>query len=287
VSAVAATGSVTQARAASALRWACEVDVRAFKPGNVSIRSPGHGMRAEDFLASAEAAAPALTESGTAVGERILGAIEATRRIVSCNTNLGIVLLCAPLARASESRVGALSERVARVLDALSVRDAQLAYRAIRLAQPGGLGTVTQQDVRDSPSVTLLEAMRQAAERDTIARQYATGYGDIFMVGVPALQAARRTGHSSEHAALTVYLEFLSRFPDSLIVRKFGLEAASAVSAKAAELRGMLASAADLQSLTPSLAAWDGELKRAGVNPGTSADLTVASLFAARLEEND
>jgi triphosphoribosyl-dephospho-CoA synthase len=35
--------------------------------------------------------------------------------------------------------------------------------------------------------------------------------------------------------------------------------------------------------LLADLLVWDAELKRAGINPGTSADLTVATLFVNRL----
>jgi len=37
---------------------------------------------------------------GASVGRRILRAIQSTRAMVAFNTNLGIVLLCAPLAHA-------------------------------------------------------------------------------------------------------------------------------------------------------------------------------------------
>ena len=85
---------------AEALRNACITDVTAFKPGNVSLASPGHGMHAEDFVTSAQAVAEVIVTPGLRVGERILRAVEATREVVAFNTNLGIVLLCAPLVHA-------------------------------------------------------------------------------------------------------------------------------------------------------------------------------------------
>jgi triphosphoribosyl-dephospho-CoA synthetase len=39
--------------------------------------------------------------------------------------------------------------------------------------------------------------------------------------------------------------------------------------------------------MSTRLLAYDAELKSRDVNPGTSADLTVASLFALRLEQPD
>src|SRR5688572_15796838 len=129
---------------AATIRGACLAEIRAFKPGNVSLASPGHGMSAADFIASADAMAGVITAPGMTVGQRILHAIEATRAVVPYNTNLGIVLLCAPLAHAVVETPGAggLRVRLHAVLAALDVNDAVLAYQAIRHAEPGGLGRV-------------------------------------------------------------------------------------------------------------------------------------------------
>ena len=129
---------------------------------------------------------------GFAVGARILRAIEATRRVVSCNTNLGIVLLGAPLAHAAvtPSSVADLRLRLQSALAALTIGDAEQAYRAIRLAAPGGLGRAERHDVAAEPQVTLLDAMREAAGRDRVAGQYASGYEDVFDVGMIAARRA-------------------------------------------------------------------------------------------------
>jgi triphosphoribosyl-dephospho-CoA synthase len=87
--------SLDPATVAAAIWDACVIDVRAFKPGNVSLASPGHGMHADDFIASADVMAAAIAAPAAGVGERILRAIEVTRAVVPVNTNLGIVLLCA------------------------------------------------------------------------------------------------------------------------------------------------------------------------------------------------
>ncbi|HEX6827610.1 MAG TPA: triphosphoribosyl-dephospho-CoA synthase, partial [Burkholderiales bacterium] len=188
-------------RLAVAVRWACEVEVRAMKPGNVSIHSPGHGMSAQDFLASAGAVAGPLTALAAGVGERILRAVEATRAAVGCNTNLGIVLLAAPLIHAA-LRAGAEPLRPAldKVLRSLTVEDAGLAYQAIRLAQPGGLGASPRHDVNEVPRVTLLAAMQEAASRDSIALQYANGVREVFETGVPLARFCRSHWQSDEWA---------------------------------------------------------------------------------------
>ena len=270
---------------AGAIVWACESEIRAPKPGNVSVFAAGHGMSAEQFLLSARAIGLPLTAPGLRVGERILAAIEATAKVVSCNTNLGIVLLCAPLVHAALQGPSdiLLQTRLQQVLRDLDVRDAESAYAAIRLANPGGLGASTRHDVRDAPQVSLLDAMRAAQARDSIARQYACGYADIFHFGVPRLRKALERWQREEWAVVATYLGFLSRWPDSLILRKHGMATASRVQAEAKTWDLKWMKTVQPAALVPDLLRWDTELKADGLNPGTSADLTVASLLAARL----
>lgn len=272
-------------RLAAAVRGACETEVRAMKPGNVSIHSPGHGMSARDFLVSAEAIAAPISAPGRTVGERILASVTATREAVGCNTNLGIVLLAAPIVHAALAAPAgvALGDMLRRVLAGLTVEDASLAYRAIRLAEPGGLGASARHDVRDAPQVTLLAAMQEAASRDNIALQYAEGFRDV-LARVPMLRQFERRWQSSEWAAVAVYLDFLAKMPDTLIARKFGVDAARRVSLEAAGLALQLSQSQFPQELSGPVLEFDARLKREGLNPGTSADLTVATLLAATAE---
>jgi triphosphoribosyl-dephospho-CoA synthase len=267
---------------------ACLTEVHAFKPGNVSLASPGHGMRAEDFIASAQAASVAMAQPGLTVGERILRAIEATRFVVSFNTNLGIVLLCAPLAHAALQSSGQrdLRARLESVLAGLTVSDAELAYRAIRLAQPGGLGTSARHDVAAPPTVTLLEAMREASRRDRIASQYETVFADVFELGLPAARKFLARWQSREWTAVAVYLRYLSSFPDSLVARKHGEQTALSVTEQARHGAAMTESARDPREVLPALEAFDADLKRRSINPGTTADMTVATLVAMDLQDS-
>ncbi len=263
---------------AAAFRAACAAELDAPKPGNVHRFAAGHGMIAADFTRSAEAAALALIERGAPLGRRILGAVAATRAAVGQNTNLGIILLCAPLAMAAEYR-GDLRANVARILAAATLADAEAVFRAITLAAPGGLGSAARHDVRAPARVSLFVAMAEAAPRDLIARQWVTGLADIFDLGLPALA----TWGGRAWPALAPYFVFLSAFPDSHVARKHGAAAAEALRREAATWYPRLALTPDPRALLPALLAWDAELKRDGLNPGTSADLTVASLFAERL----
>ena len=225
---------------ADLFRAACQAELDALKPGNVHVHAEGHGMTVADFIASADAAAPHLAAPGRAVGERILAAVEATRAACGQNTNLGILLLCAPLAAAADAG-GALRTSLAKVLDGLDRRDAVLAYRAIRVASPGGLGRSDRHDVAEEPSVTLLEAMREAAGRDRIASQYVSGFADVFDIGVTTLLASRLAGRPEHWAVAATFLAFLAAFPDTHVVRKHGSEAAECSSGRRSRPRSALA----------------------------------------------
>lgn len=277
------SSAVISHQIAAAFEQACRDELAAPKPGNVHVFADGHRMTAADFERSAQAAAGPLTATGARVGARILGAVEATFAAVDANTNLGIVLLCAPLAAAAESRPRDLRASLSRVLRDLDVGDASLAFRAIRRAAPAGLGRAERHDVHAPATVTLREAMRAAADRDRIALQYATDYGDVFERGEPCYAAALAKSADRRLAALATYLGFLAAFPDSHIARKHGAPAAERISRQADALQRRAQAATSLDGLLPELLAWDADLKQAGTNPGTSADLTVATLFAHRL----
>jgi triphosphoribosyl-dephospho-CoA synthase len=267
---------------ADAFQAACRDELEALKPGNVHAFADGHRMTASDFVRSAEAAAEPLAQPGAKIGLRILRAVEATSAAVGTNTNLGIILLCAPLAAAAERRPSDMRKALWHVLDELDVEDAALAFRAITLAAPGGLGTAARHDVRAPATVSLRDAMAEAAERDSIARQYVSGFEDIFVTGAGVLSASRALPRNQ--ATLAVFLAFLAAFPDSHIVRRHGLATAEDVRDAAARFRTRLQDAEPAHFMA-DLLAWDGELKGRGINPGTSADLTVATLFAARLRD--
>lgn len=268
---------------------ACELDVRAFKPGNVSFDSPGHNMSADDFLVSAFASAPHITDIRYGVGEKIFHAVEATRRAVGCNTNLGIILLAAPLVHAAQYKFPyeTLADSLRRVLASLTRNDASWAYRAIRLASPGGLGTSRRHDVRTEADSTLLEAMREAAYRDRIAYQYANSYADILHRGRLALHNGRNRWQEETGAITAMYLDFLAAIPDSHVLRKHGPDTAEQVMRLAKNNLAGMHRCSSWTCVRPLLEDLDQILKSTGINPGTSADLTVATWLADRLMQED
>ncbi|WP_394890676.1 triphosphoribosyl-dephospho-CoA synthase [Mesorhizobium sp. AaZ16] len=257
---------------------ACRMEIEALKPGNVHLFADGHRMSADQFITSARVSAAPLTDPGLPVGRRILEAVRATRQAVGINTNLGIVLLAAPLACAAGMEGRDLRANLDAVLRAMDMEDTRAVFEAIALASPGGLGTAKENDVREEPKVQLLEAMREASGRDRIARQYVTGFEDIFEVGLPALEAALSRGESGMWPTIFAYMAFLASFPDSHVARKQGDEAADGVRNEAADVRAAL-DARDEALRISALLEFDQRLKARDINPGTSADLTVACLL--------
>jgi triphosphoribosyl-dephospho-CoA synthase len=277
---------LTRAELESAYLEACEIELRAFKPGNVSVHSEGHDMTADDFRRSAQASAPHLCDDRLSLGEKVLGAIRATNRAVGCNTNLGIVLLAAPLMQSCHSgkKNNSLRENLRQVLDATTVEDADRVYQAIRIASPGGLGESPEQDVRAAPQVTLLEAMRIAAGRDRIAYQYANCYADVLDLAIPSYDTALSRWGSKEWAAVAVFVELLERIPDSHVERKFGARFTRMVTDRMTIVGRALSNSTRPEQTLQLLQDVDAEFKSAGINPGTTADLTVTCLLVAHLQ---
>jgi triphosphoribosyl-dephospho-CoA synthase len=275
----------TREEIAASAQLACLLEVSAPKPGNVTPAAAFRDTRYEHFLASAAAIRTAFLDAGAhPIGATILRAIRDTRHWTSVNTNLGMVLLLAPLARAASlSHPESLRDRVRNVLASTTVADADAAYRAIRLARPGGLGDASAQDIGSSPTVGLTEAMELAADRDDVAREYATAYARTFTVGTPALKDARAAGLEWADAIVECYLALLADSPDTLIVRKLGPAAAGEVQLRATEVRA--AGGMRTDAGRRAVAAFDMALRNAenSRNPGTTADITAAAIFVTLL----
>ena len=287
-----------------AAQLACLLEVSAPKPGNVSPGRHFVDVRYEDFLASSVVIGGPLARAGTqSVGVTVRLAIEATARWARSNTNLGIVLLLAPLARAAlreqEKGVGSLfspdskktpdpffpslRESLRGVLDETTIDDARDVYAAIRQAAPGGLGRAVVQDVADEPTLTLLQVMRLAVERDLIAREYATAFEVTFETGAPVLYQGRRDGLSWDDAIVETFLTLLSKNLDTHVIRRSGAAVATDVSerARGALDAGGVRSAAGRRAIEEMDAALR-DARNSG-NPGTTADLTAAAIFVVLL----
>lgn len=263
------------------IRTACRLEVLAPKPGNVSPGAEFDDLTVEDFLRSADLIAPILAEARTSgVGAAIFDAVETTQSALGRNTNLGIILLLAPLAAVPLDRT--LSDGVAEVLSRTNVDDARLVYRAIRRAHPGGMGQSAEHDLSEEPTLPLVDIMRLAEDRDRIAAQFANGFRDVLEFAVPELLAWTERCQTARDAVVGLHLSLMARLPDTLIARKCGPEIAQESARRAAAVLAAGWPHTDSgRVVCNELDRWlraDGHRR----NPGTTADLVVATLFAAQ-----
>ncbi|WP_258359388.1 triphosphoribosyl-dephospho-CoA synthase [Moorella sulfitireducens] len=281
---------------------ACILEAAAPKVGNVNRFHDFADCSLEDFLLSALALGQPLGRAHRqSVGETVLQAIAATRRVVASNTNLGMVLLMVPLAKAwgqmtdgsyhpypvgkGRSKKELMAE-VSKVLNGLTVEDTRAVYEAIRLATPSGMGQVEAHDIyrEEVPQITLLAAMQLAAGRDLIAGEYATGYRLTFAMGGPMLLRSLRQGLELPEAIAQTHLYLLSRYQDTLIARKTGNEAVTEVQHRARQAwKAGGWTTANGREAVKQLDSW---LRQQGkmLNPGATADITAAALFWLLLE---
>jgi triphosphoribosyl-dephospho-CoA synthase len=255
---------------------ACIWEATARKPGNVHRHADFPDLAYQDFLLSAAAIAPVIDRApGRPLGKTILEAIEATRQVVTTNTNLGIVLLLAPLAAVPSGR--SIREELPAILANTTVQDARDVYQAIRLAMPGGLGLVHEQDIGSEPTRTLREVMALGASRDTIAQQYRNDFFDIREVDAPGIAMALDRWGGLELAIVATFLADLAETRDSLIVRKRGLRVAGEVQERARNV--FTVGWPETPRGWEEFHTFDTWLREERLNPGTTADLIAASLF--------
>ncbi len=260
---------------------ACDIELHAFKPGNVSIYSEGHGMTVKDFQLSAITSAESITNLNYSLGEKIYYAVKNTREAVGCNTNLGIILLCAPMIEALSTmdKNANFRNSLAHVLQTSTINDAHWVFKAIALAAPGGLGDSEQADVHSEPKITLINAMKIAENKDRIARQYTTNFKDIFDFAILRYNESFKKWGDLNWSAVASYSALLSKYPDSHIERKYGNQYTQTVQKQMLSVHEVLLNTDKPQQYENMLSEIDNKFKQAGINPGTTADLTVATIF--------
>lgn len=263
---------------------ACLLEATIPKPGNVHRGADFDDLSFTDFVAAAVAIGPAMeaAAAGAPLGTTVLDAVRATRLVAATNVNLGIVLLLAPLARAT---VGAdLRIATQQALESLTPADAAAVYEAISLANPGGMGKVDEADVAGPPPTDLIAAMQLAADRDTIAKQYVSGFAELFEFIVPELRAGLARGWNLTDAVIRTHLRTMHTIPDTLIARKCGTAVAKEAAANAGAV--LNAGGPGDENYHEALADLDFWLRSDGHrrNPGTTADLMAAALFVALWE---
>ncbi|MBC6497368.1 MAG: triphosphoribosyl-dephospho-CoA synthase [Alphaproteobacteria bacterium GM7ARS4] len=269
-----------------AFLWATLSELEALKVGNVHLYKEGHGLAISTFVQSAYACAPIMARPSMTVGARIMESCIATHNAVRTNSNLGIILLCACIASATHRRQCSptLRDALRHTLSHLTIDDAQQAYRAIRLMAPSGMGHVATHDIAINPSITLAHAMHLSKDRDRIAYQYDSCFQDVYDIAIPFLQAHRchsTQPHITRHTIAMLHLTLLASIQDSHIARQHGTLMAQTIQERAARL---LTDAAHTPAFYQRLLAWDHALKQRHINPGTTADMLVASLMLFFIE---
>lgn len=271
-----------------AANLACCLEASAPKAGNVHPGQSFSDMNFSHFLASAGVLQDCFADlHSRSVGNLVLSAAQATQRLVGCNTNLGTILLFVPLLRAAaQYPTLSLPQAASRVLSSLTAQDSLDVYAAIRIAQPGGLGKQSENDIADSAPADLLLAMKQAADRDAVARQFATGFEDVFRRMRPKFDSYLFRGCELDDAICRLQVDWLASEDDGLIVRKCGVELAKQVRTRAAAVRDEADSWPEAIARLDSYLALDEFLRADGHrrNPGTTADLIAATLLTKLLQ---
>ncbi|MFK7767050.1 MAG: triphosphoribosyl-dephospho-CoA synthase [Mariniblastus sp.] len=279
---------------------ACSLEVTAPKPGNVHRGADFEDVTFSDFVTSAILLGQTIDQfHNKPVGETVLQSVLQTKTVVGTNTNLGIVLLIVPLSKivAAEPSIELTSIKVAEFLNSLDSNDANEIFEAIRVANPGGLGNTQELDVNQTVSedkeFDLLSAMKLAEDRDDIARQFTTGYQDVFEMGIPLLLTGIQLFGNLIHAIVFLHVSLMSRRCDTLILRKCGAKTAKQSQILASKVIdelgeivvGSVALLAEdqVESYWSHVSELDFWLRSDGHrrNPGTTADLVAATLFVA------
>ncbi|WP_248896629.1 triphosphoribosyl-dephospho-CoA synthase [Haloplanus halobius] len=250
------------------------------KPGNVDRTRDHDDLRFEHFLAGAVGSRPGLAaaESDVAIGDAFDRAVDGMSHQEGGNTQFGCLLLLVPLVRTA-ARGDLSPEGVTSVVESTTVDDAAGFYRAFEHVDVAVDDPPAEADALDvrrgadaipalrEQGVTLADVMHLSADRDGNAREWTTGFERTFAA---AERIAADEGPITDRLA-RIFLDLLAERPDTLVAVDHGMERAREVSRQAEAVRGDLAAAEDLAE----------KFHEAGINPGTTADLTAAAAFIA------
>lgn len=247
------------------------LEVSAFpKPGNVDRCHDYPDTRLEHFLASAIFVRPAFDEAARSprgTGRLIKRAVELTSGHSGGNTHFGAFILLIPLIQ-GEDISGAV-----RVVQHTDTEDAVEFYRAFGLTSVRILAR-DELDVHDpgvldqliTRKMTLLDVMRHSAENDMVSREWVNGFTRTRR-GADMLQE-----HGCGRASIVkTFLALLAQEPDTLVIKKLGMEVAQKTMEQAREV---LAGRSGLEN-------FDRACIAGAVNPGSTADLIIASIYIA------
>ena len=265
------------------IKFVCDTEIKSLKPGNVHKYSEGHGMNLKDFLKSSLIISKCLTKNNLDLGKKILISVNEIQNKIKKNTNLGIILMLSPIATIVQEEGVISKEELLKKIKSLikkqNIKNSIPIFKAISLTSPGGLGFSKKYDVNEPPNTNLYKAMEFAKKKDLIARQYCNGFEDIYKIGIPAYKKFYNKWGKVNWALTGVYLTFLKKFNDSHIVRNKGNKIATSIKKEAKKYYFFLKRNKNLTKIKKKLLIFDKKLKSKKINPGTTADLTVATLL--------
>lgn len=268
------------------------------KPGNVHRTRDYDDMEFEDFVISGIVIGDTIREACADVdvenpklGKYILQAVAETDRWIKNNTNLGIVMMTTPIAVAAaiSDSFDDIRENVKVIMANTSVDDACDLYDAINIADAGGMGDQDEYDVASDNAKnelrqnnqTMYDVLKISAPWDMLAREMTSDMPAVFEIGYPAYHKLRGEKTQNEACVLT-FLTILSQVPDTLISRKYGSDEALKISMMTRDLLNLK----DSKDFMDKVREFDEFLYKNKFNPGTTADLTAASIFVSYLKSN-
>jgi triphosphoribosyl-dephospho-CoA synthase len=254
------------------------------KPGNVDRIHDFEDVTYEHFLGSSVGLFPAFRKAASKehnVGDLILNAVQASatwQRAGNCH--FGAILLLIPLCAAASrsSTIPQLKANVKKIVESTTTIDAIRFYESfrsvnVRVQEKHYLDVNDPESVRNiqKQKLTLLDVMEISSSNDTIAKEWVEGFPRTFH-GAELFRRFEESGHGLNKSIVCLFLSLLSEAPDTLVAKKFGIRIALEVSAKATQALK-----------NGNIEDFDKELIARRINPGTTADLVIGSLFVTLL----
>jgi triphosphoribosyl-dephospho-CoA synthase len=212
------------------------------------------------------------------------------------NVLLGHILILGPLAATtciclSEDKTNYFDFDfyLNKIIEDSTISDTINLYEAIRSCNPGGLGKIDKYDINNNNAlneikkdkINLKKIFEFSKDYDLISNEYASGFNIILKEGLPYYLEVFNQHHDINIATVNTYLKLLSQHPDTLVIRKSGLDSALKISNTALRIlqKGGISQREGLE-LTHKL---DEELQKGKgkMNPGTTADIIAGIIFCA------
>ena len=168
-----------------------------------------------------------ICEKGMDIGTKIYESVKSSVDVVGCNTNLGIILLCTPIVQSLylDEKHRFSRENLKKTILDIDHKQTKKIYEAINIANAGGMGEKDEYDIKKSGNCNfkLYEAMKYASSYDDIANEFYCFFDNIINNFSPFWRICFNKMNNDESATTATFLSLLSKRPDSLIARKYGV----------------------------------------------------------------